>query len=247
MARPIRKQTTESAAAKTRKKSAKKGDVRRKARRVNTKNPKIRERALNVVELLGAEYPDSHCSLTHRNAYELLIATILSAQCTDARVNMVTPKLFEAAPDPEALAALDLPEIEELIRSTGFYRNKAKNIQGAAKRIVSAYGGEVPVEMDDLLSLPGVARKTANVVRGTAFRVATGVVVDTHVTRIAGLLGLTKSKDAKRIEQDLMALIPESEWIPFTHWIIDHGRAVCIARRPRCDDCVLAPHCPSAQ
>ncbi|HMS15490.1 MAG TPA: endonuclease III [Planctomycetota bacterium] len=205
-----------------------------------------RERAERIVALLDRTYPSALCSLAHRNPFELLIATILSAQCTDARVNLVTPALFAEAPTPSQLAALPLARVEELVHTTGFFRNKAKNIRGAAERICKVFGGHVPVEMDDLLSLPGVARKTANVVRGTAFGVATGIVVDTHVTRIANLLKLSTSRDAKRIEKDLMALIPKSHWIRWTHQVIEHGRQVCIARRPRCDACVLAPHCPSA-
>jgi endonuclease-3 len=159
---------------------------------------------------------------------------------------MVTPLLFEAAPTPQSLANLPIERIEELVRTTGFFRNKAKNIRGAAKRITEHFDGQVPMDMDDLLSLPGVARKTANVVRGTAFGLATGVVVDTHVIRISKLLRLTKRASAVPIERDLMQLLPQEHWIRFTHQIIEHGRSVCIARRPRCSACVLAPHCPSA-
>jgi endonuclease-3 len=195
---------------------------------------------------LDGAYGQSHCSLDHKNPFELLVATILSAQCTDARVNMVTPSLFQAAPTPQSLADLPIERIEELVRTTGFFRNKAKNIRAAAKRIADDFGGQVPVDMEDLLSLAGVARKTANVVRGTAFGLATGVVVDTHVIRISRLLGLTKRSSAVHIERDLMQLLPQEHWIRFTHQIIEHGRSVCIARRPRCSACVLAPHCPSA-
>lgn len=218
----------------------------RTARTGRPPGARTRARAGAILKTLDAEYPDSRCSLDHANAFQLLIATILSAQCTDARVNIVTKDLFAAAPDPESLAAMPLARIEDLIRTTGFFRNKAKHIQGAARRIVEDFDGQVPVEMEDLLSLPGVARKTANVVRGTAYGLATGIVVDTHVARIARLLGLTAHKDPVKIERDLMALIPPEHWIRFTHQVIDHGRRVCIAGRPRCDACCLAPVCPHA-
>lgn len=199
-----------------------------------------------ILEALDAAYPDSRCSLDHRTAWQLLVATILSAQCTDARVNLVTKELFRRAPDPRRMAALPREEIEELVRSTGFYRNKAKALHEGALAVVERHKGRVPRTMDELLGLPGVARKTANVVLGTAFGEATGVVVDTHVKRITRLLGLTAHEDPARIEEDLMAILPREHWIRFAHQLIDHGRSVCIARRPRCSACVLAPHCPSA-
>jgi endonuclease III len=200
-----------------------------------------------IIRLLHEAHPDAHCALDHRNAYELLVATILSAQCTDERVNMVTPELFARFPDPVAMAGADPEELETLIRSTGFYRNKAKNILGAARRMVAEYGGEVPETMEELLTLPGVARKTANVVLGNAFQQATGVVVDTHVKRLSNRLGLTKSDKPDKIEQDLMELVPKEEWIDFSHLLIFHGRRVCNARKPDCPACTLNELCPSAQ
>lgn len=199
-----------------------------------------------IIRLLRAAYPDARCELDHRNAYELLVATILSAQCTDQRVNMTTPALFARYPTPEALAAGDRAEIEELVRSTGFYRNKAKNIQEAAQRIVATYGGEVPADMDELLTLMGVARKTANVVLGVAYGIGSGVVVDTHVKRVSSRLALTAETDPDKIERDLMALVPPEEWVDFSHLLIFHGRRTCDARKPRCAACTLHGLCPSA-
>jgi endonuclease-3 len=196
---------------------------------------------------LHEAYPDAECALHHKNAFELLVATILSAQCTDERVNKVTPALFARFPTPEAMASADIAELEDLVRSTGFFRNKAKNIQGAAQRIVEVYNGEVPTVMEDLLTLPGVARKTANVVRGVCFELADGVVVDTHVKRLAQRLGLTKATTPEKIEPDLMKLVPRTEWINISHLLIFHGRQVCDARKPRCAICTLADLCPSAQ
>lgn len=200
-----------------------------------------------IIARLHAAHPDAHCALDHRNAYELLVATILSAQCTDERVNKVTPALFAAYPTAEAMAGAEQEEIETLVKSTGFFRNKAKNILGAARRIMTAYGGEVPAEMDDLLSLPGVARKTANVVLGNVFHKATGVVVDTHVKRLSNRLGLTEHEQPEKIEQDLIALVPQDEWIDFSHLLIFHGRRVCNARKPDCPNCILPDLCPTAQ
>ena len=206
-----------------------------------------RERADRIYRRLEEEYPDAHCALDHRNAYELTAATILSAQCTDERVNMVTPTLFEAFPDPEALAGARLEDVEEIIRSTGFFRNKAKSLVGMAERVTDLHGGEIPADMDALVKLPGVGRKTANVVLGNAFDINDGVVVDTHVKRIAGLLRLTRETTPEKIEVDLMALFDRERWTMLSHLFIWHGRAVCIARRPRCAECALAPDCPSAQ
>ncbi|HRW04730.1 MAG TPA: endonuclease III [Caldilineaceae bacterium] len=200
-----------------------------------------------LIALLHEAYPDAECALHHKNAFELLVATILSAQCTDERVNKVTPALFARFPTPAAMAEADLAELEELVRSTGFYRNKAKNIQGAARRIVEAYDGEVPQAMDDLLTLPGVARKTANVVRGVCFALADGVVVDTHVKRLSQRLGLTKQTTPEKIERDLMKLTPKEEWINLSHLLIFHGRQICDARKPKCGACTLVELCPSAQ
>jgi endonuclease-3 len=205
-----------------------------------------RTRAARVVQRLQETYPRAECALEHRNAFELLAATILSAQCTDERVNMVTPRLFERWPTPAALARATPADVEDVIRSTGFFRNKTKNLIGMAQRVTEVYGGEVPRDMDDLLSLPGVARKTANVVRGVMWDLADGVVVDTHVGRISRLLGWTEKKDPAHVEKDLMALHPQSVWVELSHMLIHHGRRICIARRPRCDECPLNRLCPSA-
>jgi len=190
-------------------------------------------------------YPDAHCALVHTNAFELLIATILSAQCTDARVNIVTADLFRKYRGPADFIAVSQRELEKDIHSTGFFRNKAKNIQAACRRIIDTYNGEVPQTMSDLLTLGGVARKTANVVMGNAFGIASGVVVDTHVSRISQRLGLTTSKTPESIEGDLSIIVPKKNWIMFPHWLISHGRAICTARRPRCGHCGLADVCPS--
>ncbi|HSC58033.1 MAG TPA: endonuclease III [Gemmatimonadales bacterium] len=203
--------------------------------------------AAKVFTLLHRAYPDAHCALDHRNAYELLAATILSAQCTDVRVNLVTPELFRAYRTPSALAAAHQGDVERIIRSTGFFRNKAKNLIAMARALVAEYDGKVPQTMAELHALPGVGRKTANVVLGNAFAVNEGVVVDTHVGRLARLLGLTRHTDPVKVERDLMELFPRAQWALLSHLLISHGRAVCIARRPRCGECVLAAICPSAQ
>ena len=204
------------------------------------------ERLGAIVRLLRAEYPDATCALDHHNALQLLIATILSAQCTDERVNKVTPALFARYPDAQTLAGADREELEEIVRSTGFYRNKAKNIQEACRRIVAEYGGQVPDSMAELLTLPGVARKTANVVLGNVFRIADGVVVDTHVKRLSERLGLTGETSPEKIERDLMTLTPRDEWIDLSHLLIFHGRRVCNARKPACGVCTVAHLCPAA-
>jgi endonuclease-3 len=204
------------------------------------------KRIAELLRRLEATYPNAQCALHHRNAWELLVATILSAQCTDARVNMVTPELFKKFPTPAAFAEASLPAIEEEIRSTGFYHNKAKSISGAAKKIVGEFGGKVPDTMEELLTLPGVARKTANVVLGVAFKKAEGVVVDTHVLRLSYRLGLTRNTDPKKVEEDLMRIIPRDHWIAFSHEMIHHGRQICIARKPKCVDCTLETLCDSA-
>ena len=213
--------------------------------------PKLREkerqRVVEILRALGQEYADANCALHHQSPYELLVATVLSAQCTDVRVNMVTPALFQRFPDAKALAGADQEELQELIRSTGFYRNKAKNLIGAAGKLTQDFDGVVPQSMTDLLKLPGVARKTANVVLGTAYGIASGVVVDTHVSRLSGRLGLTEERDPKKIETDLMGIVPEDEWIDFSHRLIQHGRRLCVARKPRCGDCFLADLCPYYQ
>jgi endonuclease-3 len=201
------------------------------------------ERIAEILRRLAKAYPNAECALVHRNAWELLVATILSAQCTDARVNMVTPELFRTFPTPKAMAEASLPAIEEIIRSTGFYHNKAKSISGAAKKIVSDFGGKVPQTMAELLTVPGAARKTANVVLGVAYKIAEGVVVDTHVLRISNRLGLTQSDDPKKVEQDLMQILPKDRWIAFSHEVIHHGRNICVARKPKCVDCALETLC----
>ena len=199
-----------------------------------------------VFARLRRAYPDAHCALDHRNPFELLAATILSAQCTDVRVNLVTPELFRAYPTPAALATARQKDVEEIIRSTGFFRNKATNLIAMAQSIVADHGGKVPRTMAELHALPGVGRKTANVVLGNAFGRSEGVVVDTHVGRLSLLLGLTRETDPVKVERDLMAAFPQDEWTLLSHLLISHGRAVCIARRPRCGDCVLSDICPSS-
>jgi len=208
-------------------------------------DPLAQERVKDILNRLDQRYPNVRCALHHNNAWELLIATILSAQCTDVMVNKVTPGLFQKYPTPQAMAAATPEELEPILRPTGFYRNKAKSVVGASKGIVENFGGEVPNEMDKLLSLPGVARKTANVVLGSWFGIGVGVVVDTHVHRISRRLELTKADDPKNIEQDLMKAIPQTKWIDFSHQIIHHGRQVCVARNPKCNVCNLEQLCHS--
>lgn len=205
------------------------------------------ERFPIILAHLKNAYPDAHCELDFTNPFQLICATILSAQCTDVRVNMVTPTLFAKYPDAQALAAARQEDVEEIIRSTGFFRNKAKSLIGMAQAVVAEHGGEIPASMDSLVKLPGVGRKTANVVLGNAFAINEGVVVDTHVARVSGRLGLTAHTDPVRIEQDLMRLAPREEWTLLSHLLIFHGRRICIARKPRCRECVLAPLCPSAE
>lgn len=212
----------------------------------NRRDPLAPERIAAILDILERTYPNVVCALNHRNAWELTVATILSAQCTDVRVNQVTPALFRAFPTPKAMAAASLPEIEELIRSTGFFRNKAKSIQGAAREVVERFGGTVPKTMEEILQLPGVARKTANVVLGSWYGIAVGVVVDTHVMRLSRRLELTRETRPEKIEQDLMTIIPQDRWINFSHELIHHGRQVCIARKPRCVDCTLEAPCFSS-
>ena len=206
-------------------------------------NPVAPERVQEILKRLDETYPGVTCALQHSNAWELLVATILSAQCTDVRVNMVTPELFRKYPSVQAFAGLKAEELEPQIRSTGFFRNKSRSLVGAAKKIVSDYGGEVPDEMEKLLTIPGVARKTANVVLGTWFGKADGVVVDTHVHRISRRLELTRNDEPQKIELDLMAVIPREKWILFAHQIIWHGRKLCIARQPKCAECPLENIC----
>ena len=206
--------------------------------------PKQRAHADAVYAALERLYPDAACALVHRNPFELLVATILSAQCTDKRVNLVTPALFRKYPTPAAMSKATPPALEELVRTTGFFRNKARSILGAARMIVDEHGGEVPATMDELLRLPGVARKTANVVLGNAFNRNEGVVVDTHVQRLSRRLGLTRHTQPVKIEQDLIARFPAERWTMLSHLLISHGRAICVARKPRCEACPLAAICP---
>lgn len=207
----------------------------------------LRRRATRIVKRLKAEYPDAHCELNFRTPFELLVATILSAQCTDARVNLVTPALFARYPTPAALAAAEQEDVEELIRSTGFFRNKAKSLIGMARALVSDHGGVVPRTMRELQVLPGVGRKTANVILGNAHGINEGVTVDTHVARLSGLLRLSREDTPEKIERELMELVPREDWTLLSHLLIWHGRRVCIARRPQCALCVVRSHCPSAR
>jgi endonuclease III len=213
------------------------------SKKAPTYDPLAPERISEILKRLDQLYPDATCALTHKTAWELLVATILSAQSTDVNVNRVTPDLFRKYPTVEAFAALNPEQLEPDIRSTGFFRNKSKSVVGAAKKIVSEFGGQVPLNMTDLLTLPGVARKTANVVLGTWFKIADGVVVDTHVYRISRRLELTTNTEPQKIEQDLMRVIPREKWILFAHQIIWHGRRLCIARKPKCVDCALENIC----
>ena len=205
------------------------------------------ERAGEVVAALARDYPEAECALIHDGPFQLLVATILSAQCTDARVNLFTLELFRRWPDAVALAAASQDEVEEVVRSTGFYRNKATNLRGMAEALVARHGGEVPRDIEALVALPGVARKTANVVLGTSFGLPMGVVVDTHVHRIAHRLGLSSEHDPNKVERDLIELLPRDEWTAFSHRVILHGRRVCVARSPPCADCSLREGCPSRQ
>ena len=209
--------------------------------------PDLKARAREVDARLARRYPDAKCSLDFTTPFELLIATILSAQSTDARVNIVTKSLFRKYPTPEAFARASQVEMEKDVQQTGFFRNKARAVIGCATAVVERHGGQVPRTMDELTALPGVGRKTANVVLGNAFRTPVGIVVDTHVARVSGRLGLTANTDAEKIEQDLIPLLPQSEWTVFAHRLIYHGRETCVARKPLCPECVLNDLCPSAQ
>jgi len=207
-----------------------------------SRDPKLQAR--RVVRALEALYPETRCALLHTGPYQLLVATILSAQCTDARVNLVTPALFARYPDPAGLSAAEPEELERLIHSAGFFRAKARNLKAMAGKVVADHGGQVPENLDALTALPGVGRKTAHVVLGNAFDIASGVVVDTHVKRLAYRLGLTGSRDPKVIERELNATVPSKHWVNLSHRLIDHGRKICVARKPRCSACALAPICP---
>lgn len=207
--------------------------------------PDKKKRTAEIIRRLKNAYPDAHCALNHASAFELLIATILSAQCTDSRVNIVTANLFRKYRSPQDFVDVSQEELEKDIHSTGFFRNKAKNIKAASARLIDVYGGKIPQTMDELLTLGGVARKTANVVLGNAFGIASGVVVDTHVSRLSQRLGLTENKTPEKIEKDLATLVPKKHWVMFPHWLITHGRQICIARKPKCSECVLGNICPS--
>lgn len=227
----------------------KKSKEDKRANRKSTRRGALRgtdpKRVRAILAKLDEAYPAATCALRHENPFQLLISTILSAQCTDERVNIVTKSLFPKYPTPKDFAYANPQELEQDIRPTGFFRNKTKSIMGASKRIIEEFGGNVPRTMEELLTLPGVARKTANVVLGTAYGIASGVVVDTHVQRVSGRLDLTKNADPKKIEQDLMKVIPQGRWILFSHQIIWHGRRVCQARKPRCIECNLERICYS--
>ena len=215
--------------------------------RATGRAPKSVPGAAPLIAALHRAYPDAACALLHHDPFQLLVATILSAQCTDVRVNMVTPKLFAEYPDAAAMSRAGQEDLETIIRSTGFYRNKAKSIRGASTRVMETFGGRVPKTMEELLTLPGVARKTANVVLGVGYGIAAGIVVDTHVERLSRRLGLSKGKSPEAIEQDLMKAVPREGWIEFSHLLIDHGRQVCQARKPACDRCPVASLCPSGR
>jgi endonuclease-3 len=204
----------------------------------------LKPRARRIAQRLAEHYPDATCALHFQNPVQLLVATILSAQCTDERVNMVTPELFARCPTAAELAAVSQDELERIIQSTGFFRNKAQNIRGCCRQLVDRFGGQVPRELEDLVQLPGVGRKTANVVLGTAYGIPSGVVVDTHVARVSTRLGLTPHSDPVKIEQDLMKILPQNQWIDYSHRIIHHGRTICKARRPLCANCFLLRLCP---
>ena len=235
------KNKSSSAARIAIKKAARKSAASRRP----TSDPTNPNRVGAILGKLDEAYPQAVCELNHESPFQLVIATILSAQCTDVRVNLVTQSLFKKYPDPKAFAYANAPDLEQEIRPTGFFRNKTKSIMGASKAIVEKFGGQVPQTMEEMLTLPGVARKTANVVLGTAYGIASGVVVDTHVQRLANRLDLTKNQDPKKIELDLMKILPQEKWIQFSHQLIWHGRRVCVARKPRCIACNLEPLCHS--
>ena len=224
---------------------AKKSAVKKAPEKKSARGPLAPERVNAILKALDEAYPNAVCALNHRTPWELLVATILSAQCTDVRVNMVTPELFRRFPTPAAMAKAKISELEDLIRTTGFFRNKAKSIQGAAEKINKEFGGQVPQTLAELITIPGAARKTANVVLGVSFGKAEGVVVDTHVFRIARRLELAKGDTPQEVEKELMAVLPQDHWIRFSHQVIHHGRQVCVARNPKCKNCNLETLCRS--
>ncbi|MEO6922648.1 MAG: endonuclease III [Bryocella sp.] len=241
----IRTTAIEGVPASKAKKIAAKEPISSKKKSGKTAKPLAPERIAAILDALRKTYPNVVCALYHHNAFELTIATILSAQTTDVGVNKATPELFRMFPTPKALAAAPTAVVEQLIKTTGFYRAKAKNIQGAARVLIEKFHGEVPKTIEELIQLPGVARKTANVVLGSWFGIASGVVVDTHVLRISNRLELTKNSDPVKVEQDLQKILPRDRWIQFSHELIHHGRQICIARKPRCADCSLEHLCNS--
>lgn len=214
-----------------------------KSKKSTSKN-KQQAPILETIKLLKRYYPDAHCALNYKNPFELLVATILSAQCTDDRVNQVTPELFKKFPNPQKMATAPVEVLEDLVRSTGFFKNKSKNLKAAAQALVTFHAGEIPQNIEALVELPGVGRKTANVVLGNAFGIASGIVVDTHVTRLSQRLGWVKSENAVVIEEQLSKKVPQEDWIMFSHYLISHGRAVCKARKPNCTHCFLEETCP---
>lgn len=209
-----------------------------------TKPRREAERVAEILTTLARTYPDAHCALHHRNAFELTVATILSAQCTDERVNKTTPALFREYPDAPSLASAKMIRVEELVKSTGFYKNKARSLVGMAKAVMENHKGEIPSTIEELTALPGIGRKTANVVLGNAFGIATGIVVDTHVKRLAFRMGLTKQTNPEKVEIDLMKVVPKSDWVMISHRLIFHGRRICVARKPRCETCPILHVCP---
>jgi endonuclease-3 len=242
----LSKAVKKSASPSTPKPAASKPSAPTRKPRKNIK-PLAPERVAAILAELRRLYPGVVCALDHRNAWELTAATILSAQCTDVRVNLVTPALFKAFPTPKAMSTASLPELEELVRTTGFFRNKAKSLLGAARLVTERFAGQVPQTMDEILELPGVARKTGNVVLGSWYGIAVGVVVDTHVLRLSRRLELTRNTTPEKIEQDLVKIIPQDRWIQLSHELIHHGRQVCVARTPRCAHCTLEPICNSPE
>jgi endonuclease-3 len=234
-----RKKTTPKTSPKAKPRSAGKS-------RVGPPDPVNPRRVAAILQKLDEAYPDATCELKHASPFQLLISTILSAQCTDVRVNQVTETLYKKYPNPQALAYANPRELEQEIRPTGFFRNKTKSVMGASKEVVEKFGGEVPRTMEEILTLPGVARKTGNVVLGTAYGITSGVVVDTHVQRLSNRLELTKNQEPRKIEQDLMKVIPQDRWIKFSHQLIWHGRRVCVARKPKCAICNLETLCNSS-
>ena len=231
--------------AKKKAKSAQRKTAKTKTspRNQNAKSDELKKQTAKIIRGLAKTYPDVECALKHKSPYELIVATILSAQCTDERVNMTTPALFKKYSTVEDLAGSKQADVEKLIKSTGFFRNKATNLRAMAEAVTQQHSGKIPQTLEELVALPGVGRKTANVVLGTAFGIPSGVVVDTHVKRISNLLGLTASKNPEIIERDLIELVPKKEWINFSHRLIHHGRRICIARRPQCRECPLLSHC----